>query len=120
MMVVNSGFVSEKFDEAREPAEAQFGIAISPPVGWGSIDLNLDYRSMTYEESDLKKLRLGALYHFGSMELMAGIDSNGLSGGVYSEINKFNAGILFSTTQFVNEGESFYTQTVYVQLGWQI
>lgn len=120
LLVVNSGFFSERFDEMKEPVEAQFGVGISPPLSWGKLDLTLDYRSMTYEEEDLKKFRLGALYHFGSMYLMGGIDSNGISGGVFSGIDKFDAGILFSTTQLVNEGESFYTQTVYVQLGWQI
>lgn len=49
-----------------------------------------------------------------------GIDSNGISGGVFYGLDKINAGIVYSTTQLVNEGESFYTQTVYAQLGWQL
>lgn len=118
--VANLGTVSQKYDEFPEPTDGQLAFGISPPFTWGDLDLSLEYRSMTYEENDLKKLRLGALYHFGSMYLSSGIDSNGISGGVYYSLDKINAGIVYSTTQLVNQGESFYTQTVYVELGWQL
>lgn len=120
LMVVNGGIVSEKYDELPEPIEVQGGFGISPPVMWGTLDLSLEYRSMTYEEEDIKKIRFGALYHYGSMYLTGGIDANGVSGGVYYSLDKINSGIVYSTTQLTNQGESFYTQTVYVQLGWQI
>jgi hypothetical protein len=119
-MVVNSGTVSEKYDELKEPVDTQLGIGISPPVYWGDLDLTLEYRSMTYEEDDAKKLRVGALYHYGSMYLTGGIDTNGISGGVFYSLDKINAGIVYSTTQGAGQEESFYTQTVYVQLGWQL
>ncbi len=48
------------------------------------------------------------------------IDSNGISGGVYYDVNMINAGIVYSTTQFANQSNNFYTQTVYLQLGWQL
>lgn len=120
LFVANLGFYSQKYEELNTPVEAQVGIGISPPMTWGEMDLSLEYRSMTYEENDLKKLRFGALYHFGSMYLSGGLDSNGISGGVFYKLDKINAGIVYSTTQVTNQGESFYTQTVYVQLGWQI
>lgn len=120
VFLINTGFVSQKYEELSEPIEGQIGFGISPPMTWGDLDLSLEYRSMTYEESDLKKIRFGTLYHFGSMYLTGGIDSNGISGGVFYGLDKINAGIIYSTTQLVNQGEGFYTQTVYVQLGWQI
>ncbi len=120
LFVANLGYVSKKYDEMLEPAEVQFGFGISPPVTWGDLDLSLEYRSMTYEENDLKKIRFGTLYHFGSMYLTGGIDSNGVSGGVFYGLDKINAGIVYSTTQGANQGGSFYTQTVYIQLGWQL
>lgn len=120
IFVANLGTVSKKYDEFSEPVEGQFGFGFSPPVLWGNLDVSLEYRSMTYEESDLKKIRVGTLYHFGSMFLSGGIDSNGISSGVFYSLEQVNAGIVYSTTQFDNKGESFYTQTVYVQLGWQI
>jgi hypothetical protein len=119
-LVANVGNVSQNYDEFPVPVEAQFGFAVSPPLHWGELDFTLDYRSMNYEEETmLERLRVGALYHFGSMYLNGGLDANGVSGGVYYSVEKFNAGILYSTTKFFIEDE-YYTQTVYVQLGWQI
>lgn len=120
LFFANLGYVSKKYDELPEPIEGQFGFGISPPMTWGDLDLSLEYRSMTYEERDLEKLRFGALYHFGSMYLSGGIDSHGISGGVFYGLDKINAGITYSTTQGLNQERSFYTQTVYVQLGWQL
>jgi hypothetical protein len=120
LFVVNLGYVSKNYDELPEPPEAQLGFGISPPMAWGDLDLSFEYRSMSYEEEDLKKLRFGAMYHFGSMYLTGGIDNNGISGGVFYGLDKVNAGIVYSTTQMINQGESFYTQTAYVQLGWQL
>lgn len=119
-MVANLGQVSERYDEINEPVDHQFSLAVSPPVWWGALDLTLEYRSLSYSEDDSEKIRFGALYGYGSMYLSGGIDAAGLSGGVYYALDKINAGVIYSTTKGFKEGESFYTQTVYVQLGWQI
>lgn len=120
ILVANLGFTSNEVSEFKIPAEPQVGFAISPLVTWGEFDFTLDYKSLSYEESAAEKFRLGGLYRFGSMNLSAGIDSAGVSGGIYYELDKVNAGIFYSTTQFPNPKGGFYTQTVYVQVGWQI
>lgn len=120
VFVANLGSVSKEYEELKSPVETQFGFGFSPPLRWGELDLSLEYRSMNYEETDLERLRAGALYHFGSMYLSGGVDSNGISGGIYYSLDTVNAGILYSTTRFINQEESFFAQTVYVQLGWQI
>lgn len=120
LFVANAGIKSEHYDEILEPVEGQVGFGISPPMQWGSLDLSLEYRSLSYEESDLQKFRLGAMYKFGAMYLTGGIDQSGISGGVLYSLDKINAGIVYSTTQFTNDEENFYTQTVYVQFGWQL
>lgn len=120
VFVANLGTVSEEYEELPTPVETQFGFGLTPPMNWGELELSLEYRSLNYEEDDLQKIRVGALYNFGSMYLSGGVDANGLSGGVYYSLDKINAGILYSTTRLLNEEESFFTQTVYVQLGWQI
>ncbi len=119
-MMANLGFVTPQTSDLPTPVEPQVGIGISPPLRWGMLELSLEYRSMNYEEKALEKFRAGLLYKFGSMFLTGGIDANGLSGGVFYTIDSLNAGILYSTTRFVNEDNGFYTQTVYVQLGYQI
>lgn len=120
IMVVNLGTVSETHDELKSPMEPQVGFGFSPPVYWGDLDISIEYRSMNYDESDFDKLHIGSLYRFGSMFLTGGIDTNGISSGVYYSLDKLNAGIMYSTTRFVNDNEDFFTQTVYMQLGWQI
>lgn len=121
VLIANLGFYSNRYQELYTPVEPQIGLGFSPPVGWGDLSIQLDYRSMNYEEKEIThKLHLGTLYHFGSMYLSGGIDSNGISAGVFYGLDKINAGILYSTTQLTNQEENFYTQTVYVQLGWQI
>lgn len=120
VMVANLGYVSQKYDDLPTPIEPQCGLAISPPLQWGDLDLTLESRSMNYLENAQKKLRAGAMYHFGSMYLTTGVDFNGLSAGVYFDVEKVNAGILYSTTRYFNDDDSFYTQTVYVQLGWLV
>jgi len=119
VFVANLGFVSQEYAELSQPVEGQYALGISPPLPWGDLDLTFEYRSMNYQEEWAQRLRVGALYRFGSMYLMGGADANGFSGGVYYGLDKFNAGIMYSTTRYINEDE-FYTQTVYVQLGWQI
>ncbi len=120
VFIPNIGSVSKSYDEFLTPIEAQGGFAFSPPLAWGELDISVEMRSMNYDESYAERLRLGILYHFGSMWLSAGADVNGLSSGIYFNLKNISAGIMYSTTQLVNEKDDFYTQTVYVQLGWQI
>lgn len=121
MFLANVGFYSKEYEELKTPVDPQFGLGISPPIGWGELNIQIEYKSLNYEEKEFShKLHLGTLYHFGSMYLSGGIDGNGVSAGVYYGLDKINAGILYSTTQLTNQDENFYTQTVYVQLGWQI
>ena len=54
------------------------------------------------------------------MNLSAGIDTYGISAGIFYSLEQINAGVMFSSTKITNEDEEFFTQTVYVQLGWQI
>lgn len=118
--LANTGIVSEKFSELKEPSEFQFALGISPPVWWGNLDLTLDFKSLSYDEEGARKLRLGTLYSFGSMYLSGGIDAAGLSTGIFYSLDKINAGVVYSSTNFFQKESEFYTQTVYVQLGWQI
>jgi hypothetical protein len=120
VFVANSGTISGDTEDLQTPLEVQYGIGITPPVLWGDLDLSVEYRSMQYDETPAQRIRFGMLYHFGSMYLSGGVDSNGISGGVFYGLDLINAGIVYSTTKFINEQERYFTQTVYVQLGFQI
>lgn len=121
MLVANLGSVSQEYSELQVPVDFQFAFGISPPVKWGDVELSIEYKSLTYQEkTDLEKIRFGGSYNFGAMNLVGGIDVNGLSGGIFYALDQIDAGVLFSTTKITNEDEDFFTQTVYVQLGWRI
>lgn len=120
-MLVNLGTQSGQFVDLAEPLEGQLSIGLTAPLKWGSFDIEVDYRSMTYDEPTIiERLHLGALYHLGTMFLSGGVDYNGISGGIYYGLEQINAGIMYSTTQVPWRNEDYYTQTVYVQFGWQI
>lgn len=121
LLVANLGFVNPFDKDLNQRPEPQLGLGFTPPVRWGRLDFSVDYKSLTiYDKSILDRLHLGILYHFGSLYLANGIDHNGASSGVFYSIEKINAGILYSTTKTTTSEENYYTQTVYVQMGWQI
>jgi hypothetical protein len=119
-LMANVGFESERFDELDVKPDPQFGLGISPPMMWGNMEFTLDYKSLTYREEAMERFRLGGLYQFGAMNLSGGIDVNGISGGIFYSIEQISAGVMYSSTRVTNEDEEFFTQTVYVQLGWKI
>jgi len=102
------------------PQNLQAGVTISPKSSWGDFDISLDYRTLTYEENDSEKLRLGAIYRFGILHVLGGMDYDGISGGIFYSLHQMNAGIIYSTNQVPWRNRDFYFQTVYVQAGWQL
>lgn len=121
LLLANAGFFSTDDSAFKDPVELQAGFAVSPPAYWGEMDINLDYKNLSYEEKEWwEKFRLGFLYKFGTMYFTSGIDPNGISSGIFYGLDKFNAGVLYSTTRYIKDNDNYYTQTVYVQLGWQI
>lgn len=119
--VANLGFVTPYDPTLNQPPEAQLSFAVTPPMRWGRLDLDLDIKRLSiYDTQPTDMLHFGALYHFGSLYLSGGLDHFGASSGIFYTLEKINAGILYSTTKTTTTEESFYTQTVYVQIGWQI
>lgn len=119
--LVNLGYVNQHYDNFNHPVELQMGFAISPPVWYGKLDLLVDYKSLSYEETDAgEKIHFGALYRYGAMNLAFGLDNNGVSTGIFYGLEQINAGILFSTTKLPWKEDDYYAQTVYVQVGWQL
>ncbi|MBT4760767.1 MAG: hypothetical protein HOO06_03630 [Bdellovibrionaceae bacterium] len=120
VLVANLGFVSDKHDELNVPVDYQVGFGITPPIRWGELQLALDYKSLTLVEADQAKFRFGGTYGFGAMHFATGLDVNGVSGGIFYGLQQATAGVMYSTTRITNEDEDYFTQTLYVQLGWRI
>jgi hypothetical protein len=120
-LVANNGFVSQRHSEVPERPQVQFGVGMTPPLPVGQLNVTLDYRSLSFEEaSDFEKLHAGLIFKYGAMELMGGLDTFGTSAGTYYSIKDFNAGLVYSTSRWLAENRETFSQTLYIQLGWQI
>ncbi len=120
LMLVNGGFAQEDHPDIEAAMELQGAIGFSPPMPWGKLDIEIAYRGLTAEEEASEKFRFGGMYQFGAMSVVGGVDSEGVSGGVFHGMDQLNAGIVYSTTQVPWRSLDYYAQTVYVQLGWQL
>jgi hypothetical protein len=120
VMIANLGWIEES-PELPMQAEPQVGYTLAPTLPVGEMEIELAYRNLGLREnSPGQRFRLGALYRFGAMNLSGGVDYEGLSAGVNFGLDQVNAGIVYATTQTPWNTSEYYTQTVYVQLGWQI
>lgn len=120
LQAANLGKVSEEFEEFPHPEELTAGFGLSPPLPYGSLDILIDYKSLNYEEDEMDRFHLGVIYRLGAMSLGAGLDSNGVSLGIFQGLESVNAGILFTSTRQPWKESDYYADTVYVQLGWQL
>lgn len=121
LMVANIGSSFGDTDYMNDPIDVEAGAGFTIPLGWAEIDVDLDYRSLSYDEDWNERFHLGSVLRFGSMSLMSGIDNFGLSGGVYYNLEQVSAGILFTTTQIGgNASSDYYANTVYLQVGYQL
>ena len=120
LMLVNLGTASVVYDELNEESQVQAGIALGAPIPYGQFRVMVDYKNLAPNEQESEKFRVGAMYSFGAMNLGAGADYNGLSWGLYYGVQQIHAGIMYSTTSTPWTNSDFYTQTVYLQVGWEI
>ncbi len=107
-------------EEIEEKPEAQVGASYEFPAFSGKMDLSVDYKSLSYTEDPDQKLHWGARYQYGVLSLLGGVDSWGLSGGLFFSIEKIYSGILYSTSQVPWRKSEEYAQTTYIELGWQL
>ena len=91
---------------------------MSPPVGWGRLELGIDYQDLTGDRDPPDCVHFGALYGLGAFNFATGVDNDGVSAGVYSSIEHLGAGILYSTTRVPWSSADAYTQTMYAELTW--
>jgi hypothetical protein len=80
LMVANLGVINGDKTRLGEPTELQASGAITVPLGWTELEVDLDYKSLSYDESGEQKFHGGAILHFGTMSLTAGADYYGFSG----------------------------------------
>ncbi|MEZ0390790.1 MAG: hypothetical protein ACAH59_01145 [Pseudobdellovibrionaceae bacterium] len=121
--VLGSGLIVSGDTEGDFPdrPEAQAGAAYEFSLPVGSLELALDYKSLSYEEeSTSDKFHTGARFKYGALNLLTGVDSFGFSGGMLFTVEKIYSGILYSTSRVPWRDSEEYAQTAYIELGWQL
>jgi hypothetical protein len=119
VMIENGGFGEGDTTDLINPTTLRANVAVSPEIGWGILDLELEYRQLRSDDQPDQRFHFGANYQFGIMSAVFGVDYDGISGGIYYMFNQANAGIIYSTTQVPWRSSDYYFQTVYVQAGWR-
>ncbi len=120
VMVANLGYVSRRYPNIPNSVEPQIGFGVTPPTTEGTLDLTVEFRSLTFQESGSDRLHLGALYRVNEFYYSAGIDAHGSSAGVHYEHRHFDTGLIFTTTRTLKEKETFDSNNLYFQIGLQI
>jgi len=120
-VLANLGSVQGGEEEYPNKVDPQWGLGIRPPLAWGRLLFLLDYKQLgVQDQATIQKLHLGISYLLGTMTTMLGIDSRGISFGVFSALKQINTGISIATTRVSWVDSENYTQTVYLQLGMQL
>lgn len=86
---------------------------------YGGVRTILEYGRQNYTEDFMNSLNFSAEYSYGGMKAIGGINTYGMSAGVYFGLSDIQAGIIYTSSRFPNLNEESYIQTVYVELGWR-
>ena len=108
----------QKFAALDMPMSPEFGVSVTPPTYWGTLNLSLEFRDIEGGSTFGQKWRSGVLYRLGATAMSFGLDKEGVSFGVYALLESIGAGILVSTNHLPWHDNSSYTQTVYSQVVW--
>lgn len=111
---------SAEFNEFQHPQEIKYGFSVTPPLSVGELNLLIDYKKLNADDTAEEKVHYGALYKYGAMNLSGGVDAHGGSVGIFYTLDVISSGILFSTTQLPWKDRDYFSQTVYVQIGWKL
>lgn len=101
------GWVDRNYDDVPVEPILDAGTSVSPPIGFGDLEIGLNYR-MTTNVSQQRKFRVATLYRLALAEFYAGYDVDEWSAGFSSTFRAFSAGLMYKRTQLgVPSGRAF-------------
>jgi hypothetical protein len=95
LSVKNLGAIWPKSPLYPEYTDLGAGFGVDPPLGFGTLRLGLDIVDLFYAPDFPSRLRFGAGYQVGVLELMAGASGNALSAGMQFSFQIVKAGIVY-------------------------
>lgn len=120
LLGANLRAVDDSEVELPENSELQAGAAYSTDLLSGTLDLSMDYKSLSYQETEDQKFHFGTRFRYGVLNMLGGADYYGVSGGIAFALEKIYSGIMYSSSQVPWRKSDDYAQTVYIEIGWQL
>jgi hypothetical protein len=116
-MAQNTGIVDQKYPILNYNPHVGVGLGVIPPLKWGVLDIDLDYKDSLGTGILTDDLYIGASYRIGAIQAIMGANSEAFSGGLVFTMSGVQVGIVYSTTQFPGTSSDYFDQTVYTQFG---
>ncbi|MEQ1879071.1 MAG: hypothetical protein ABL958_20695, partial [Bdellovibrionia bacterium] len=99
-LLTGLGFANRQFEETKPTPVIDTGAAISPPIGFGALELGLDYRVSDMRANAWERLGFGADYKLALIEVLLGWGADYLNFGLMSSFWSAHVSILFSSNRY--------------------
>jgi hypothetical protein len=100
LLLSNLGFASRELEETKRAPVIDAGYGVSPPIGFGNLELGIDYRISDMRPNLVDRFGFGADYKLGLIELMLGWGSEYFNFGLMTSFWSAHVAILFASQKF--------------------
>lgn len=117
--LTNFGIFDKKYTDVPNQAVLDLGLSTAPPIGFGELELGLNYRVLS-EIDGSRKIRLGGQYRLGLAGFLFGIDQDQWNLGVLSNYRSLSAGLTYQRKRLDGfdsqpSGDALYEDSGYVE-----
>jgi hypothetical protein len=121
LMLNEFGSSNNEYQNLPRSPHVSGGVGIEPPLGWGQLELGLDYKKNRDTSNPLYSVSSGATYRLGAMQALLGVGATELSTGVLIGFKPARVGIVYSSTRIgVASSQEEYVQSVITQFGFEM
>ncbi|HEX4924140.1 MAG TPA: hypothetical protein VFV50_08640, partial [Bdellovibrionales bacterium] len=99
-MISNMGFTDRTFEETKQSPVLDTGVGVAPPIGFGKLELGLNYRASDMRPDLWDRFGLGADYRLGLIEATMGWGREYLNFGLMSSFWSAHVAVLFSSMKY--------------------
>jgi hypothetical protein len=100
LLMSNFGFANHQFEETKAIPVLDAGTSVSPALGFGELELGVNYRISEMKPNMWDRLGFGADYKLGLIEVMMGWGTEYLNFGLMSSFWSAHVAILFASQRY--------------------
>lgn len=119
-VVSNTGFIDRQYEEFGYRPGVDLGLGAEAPAPYGALEFGVDAHSSQLSQKGLEAFKLGSAYTLGATQLLFGLNSESVNGGVVFGFSSLNVGIVYSSTRIPGRGQDEYNNTLYTQFAYQM